>query len=67
MTRTIVAFVLVAVLMLALAAPALAVTGAGGAGQVFGQMHAEHARDGVLGQEMNPGNHQGFSGWHHMP
>jgi hypothetical protein len=30
-------------------------------GRDFGAMHAEHARAGMLGQEMNPGIHQGFS------
>ena len=53
------------VLTLALAAPALAVDGSGGAGREFGLHHAGMARDmtGLTGQ-MNPGvHHQGFSGW----
>ena len=29
----------------------------------FGQHHAEHARNGDLGKEMNPGMHQGNSNW----
>jgi hypothetical protein len=60
-------FTLVATLALTLvlAAPALAATGAGGAGRDYGQHHAEHARAmGGFSGEMNPGvMHQGFSGW----
>jgi hypothetical protein len=60
-------FTLVAILALTLvlAAPALAATGAGGAGRDYGQHHAEHARTmGGFSGEMNPGvMHQGFSGW----
>ncbi|HET6351740.1 MAG TPA: hypothetical protein VFG89_06410 [Coriobacteriia bacterium] len=58
-------FVLSAVMALALTAPALAATGANGAGQEFGQHHATHAQEmgGFTGSE-NPGvMHQGFSGW----
>lgn len=67
MTRTLVVLALALVLVLALASPALAVNGSGGAGLEFGQHHAEHARAGHLGAEMNPGVHQGFSGFeeHH--
>jgi len=65
MKRTFAVVALAAVLMLALAAPAFAVTGAGGAGQAFGQHHATHAQDmgGFTGTD-NPGvMHKGFSGW----
>lgn len=36
-------------------------------GREYGQHVAEHARAGMLGQEHNPGEHQGFSGFeeHH--
>ena len=56
---------LVAVFVLALlAAPALAAdTGAGGAGEFFGGHVAEHAMTGHFEAEMNPGMHQGFSGF----
>jgi hypothetical protein len=30
-------------------------------GAAFGAMHAQHARDGMLGGAMNPGMHRGFS------
>lgn len=68
MTRLLVA-ALVLVLLLSLASPALAATGAGGAGRDFGLHHAEHAREmGGFTGEMNPGvMHRGFAGWHgHM-
>jgi hypothetical protein len=57
-------FTLVAVLALALAAPAFA-TGANGAEVDFGQHHAAMAQEmgGFTGTD-NPGvMHQGFSGW----
>ena len=64
-----------AVLTLALVAVAPAVagtpdtTGAGGAGQDFGQHHAGMVQEmGGLTGEMNPGvHHQGFSNWDPMP
>ena len=66
MGRTLLMLVVAFVLVLALAAPVLAVdTGAGGAGQDFGQHHATHAQEmcGFDGAE-NPGvMHQGFAGW----
>ncbi len=66
MRRTLLTLVAAALLVLALAAPALAVdTGAGGAGLEFGQHHATHAQEmgGFSGTE-NPGvMHQGFAGW----
>jgi hypothetical protein len=30
-------------------------------GRDFGQYHAEHAREGTLGKDHNPGHHQGYS------
>lgn len=62
--KTLVVFSLALVLILALAVPAFAVTGAGGAGVAFGQHHAMHAQEtgGFTGTE-NPGMHQGFAGW----
>jgi len=64
MTRFIV-FVLALALVLALAAPAFAVTGADGAGRDFGLHHAAHAQEmGGFTGDMNPGVlHNGFSGW----
>lgn len=55
------------VLLMAFAAPAFAVNGSGGAGMEFGLHHAEHAQEGHLGADMNPGMHQGFAGYdeHH--
>lgn len=52
------------VLALSVASMALAATPANdGAGQAFGVHHAEHAQLGLIGQDTNPGMHQGFSGW----
>ena len=65
MKNTFAVVALAAVLMLALAAPAFAGTGAGGAGREFGQHHATHAQEmgGFTGTD-NPGvMHKGFSGW----
>lgn len=57
-------FALAAVLAFALAVPAFATTGAGGAGADFGVHHATHAQDmGGFTATMNPGTHQGFAGW----
>lgn len=57
-------FALAAVLGIALAVPAFAKTGAGGAGAEFGQHHASHARDnGGFTRTENPGMHRGFTGW----
>ena len=57
-------FAVVAMLALAVAAPAFA-TGAGGAGKAFGQHHATHAQEmGGFTAAENPGvMHRGFSGW----
>ena len=57
-------FAVVAMLALAVAAPAFA-TGAGGAGKDFGQHHATHAQEnGGFTAAENPGvMHRGFSGW----
>lgn len=57
--------IVVLALTLALAAPALAATGAGGAGRDYGQHIAAHAQEmGGFTGNMNPGvMHQGFSGW----
>lgn len=64
-------FALTLVLALAMAVPAFAVTGAGGAGRDFGLHHSTHAQDmgGFTGignadpVAMNPGIHRGFDGW----
>lgn len=32
-----------------------------GSGQDYGQLHADLARQGELGQEQNPGEHRGYS------
>lgn len=57
--------IVVLALTLALAAPALAATGAGGAGRDYRQHIAAHAQEmGGFTGNMNPGvMHQGFSGW----
>lgn len=57
--------IVVLALTLALAAPALAATGAGGAGRDYGQHIAAPAQEmGGFTGNMNPGvMHQGFSGW----
>lgn len=64
MTRSIM-FAAALVIALALAVPAFAATGAGGAGRDFGLHHAAHAQEmGGFTGDMNPGvMHQGFSGW----
>jgi hypothetical protein len=49
--------------LLLVPAGALAANASGGAGQEFGQHHAEMATAGMLGADMNPGTHFGFSGW----
>lgn len=62
--RTFAVMALAAVLVFALSVPALAATGAGGAGVEFGQHHATHARDmGGFTAVENPGNHRGFADW----
>ena len=59
MKRTLMAVVLGAVLMLSLASPAFAATGAD-----FGAHHSTHAIEmGGFTADMNPGTHQGFTGW----
>lgn len=68
MKRMTLAVALAVVLVLVVASPAFAVSGADGQGRLFGQIHAEHARMGMLGGEMNPGvMHRGFSGWPMQP
>lgn len=57
------AAVIASAALLVVPASALASTGAAGAGQAFGQHHAEMAQQGMLGADMNPGMHTGFSGW----
>lgn len=63
--RSAIAFIIALVLMLSLASPVLAATGADGAGRAYGQHHAAHAREmGGFSGDMNPGvMHRGFSGW----
>ncbi len=51
--------------LLLVPAGALAANASGGAGREFGQHHAEMARANMLGADMNPGMHFGFSGWEH--
>lgn len=62
--KSLIVVALAAVMVLALAAPALA-TGADKAGFEYGKHHAAHARDmGGFTATMNPGvMHRGFSGW----
>jgi len=61
MRRSLVA--LTAGLLLALAAvlPAAASEMMCDSGRDFGAMHSAEAQNGVLGQDMHPGMHQGFS------
>ena len=62
--KRMIVLVLAAVLLLALAAPAYAVTGSDGAGLEFGTHHAGHAQEmGGFDGDMNPGIHRGFFGW----
>ncbi len=61
--RLIVAIVVVLALTLLLAAPAFAVDGSSGSGESFGQHHATMGQSQELGGGMNPGMHDGFSGW----
>ncbi len=52
------------VLVFGLAGTALAATPANnGAGEAFGLHHADHAQQDMIGEDMNPGIHEGFSGW----
>ena len=52
------------VLIFGLAGTAFAATPADdGAGQAFGLHHADHTQQGDIGQDLNPGMHEGFSGW----
>ena len=44
-------------------AGALATNASDGAGAAFGLHHNAMAQEGVIGADMNPGMHQGFSGW----
>jgi hypothetical protein len=68
MQRTLIVLLLAIALLAVLAVPALAAAPAnGGAGQLFGQHQATMAQSGQLGQDMNPGMHQGISGWTPMP
>lgn len=64
MTRLL-SIIVALVLMVALASPAFAATGADGAGRAFGEHHSTHAKEmGGFTGDMNPGvMHQGFSGW----
>lgn len=58
------ALVVAFVMLLAFAGVAMAAVPAnGGGGLAFGDMHAQHAQDGMLGGSMNPGTHQGIYGW----
>ena len=61
--KKIIVGVAAAAALLVVPSAALATNGSDGAGQAFGQHHAAMAQAGMLGQDMNPGMHQGFSGW----
>lgn len=61
--KTIAATVLAAAALLVVPAGALATSASAGVGETFGQHHATMAQDGQLGADMNPGMHDGFSGW----
>lgn len=60
----IVTLALALVLIFGLAGTGFAVTPADdGAGEAFGLHHADHAQQGQIRGDMNPGMHEGFSGW----
>ncbi len=67
MKRSLVTTALALTLLFALSAPAMAATGADGAGAEFGRHHATHAVEmGGFAGDHNPGvHHRGFAGWHH--
>jgi hypothetical protein len=57
------AVIIASAALLVVPASALATTGSGGAGQEFGDHHATMGQNGDLTGTMNPGMHDGFSGW----
>ena len=67
MKRSVLMIVCVVMVLLVTAAPALADGPGNGpvpgstCGRFFGQHVAEHAQAGVLGQDHNPGMHQGLA------
>lgn len=61
--KKIVVSVLAAAALLVVPSAALATTASDGAGQAFGQHHAGMAQAGMLSGDMNPGMHEGLSGW----
>lgn len=61
--KTIAITVLAAAGLMLLPAAALATDASGGAGADYGQHHATMAQAGELDAAMNPGMHDGFSGW----
>lgn len=63
--KTIIVTLAALFVLLLVPAGALAANASGGAGEAFGLHHSEMAAAGVLGADMNPGMHQGFSGWEH--
>jgi hypothetical protein len=62
-TKLVVLMVLVVLLSMLVVSPAWASDGEPHceSGKIFGQHHAEMAQAGLLGEDMNPGMHQGFS------
>jgi hypothetical protein len=65
MRRIVMLVVLVLSLLLAVAGPALADDAPGYAdvGAAFGEHVSTMAQEGHLGQDCNPGHHQGITGW----
>ncbi len=61
MKRIVLIGLLVLVLALVVAVPAFAQEDHCASGRAFGQHHAEMAQMGMLGKDMNPGMHQGYS------
>jgi hypothetical protein len=61
--KTLAVTILAAAGLLVVPAGALAANASDGAGRAYGQHHAEMAQMGMLGTDMNPGHHRGFSGW----
>jgi len=64
MYRVLIVAVLAVALLLALAAPALAMAPANhGMGKMYGDHIRTEAKAGSLGKSLHPGMHHGMSGW----
>ncbi len=61
--KTVLLVVVLALALAALLAPAAMAAPPAADGAAFGQHVSMMAQKGCLGQECNPGNHQGITGW----